>query len=139
MHEIAAIAKAGRTRLGSLPLLQQEAFQRDYGFHHSAVTAARLLVKQSFRALVDSCQPEQPPDLRFDFIRTAMADSAYAVRVAKAATVWAFETSGSSGIRNPNKLQRCFRDICVGAGHQVFDDRNFVQHTQQLLGIEESS
>jgi hypothetical protein len=68
-----------------------------------------------------------------------MADSAYAVRVAKAATVWAFETSGSSGIRNPNKLQRCFRDICVGAGHQVFDDRNFVQHTQQLLGIEESS
>ena len=65
-----------------------------------------------------------------------MADASYAVRVAKAAVVWAWETSGSAGIRNPSKLQRCFRDIFVGAGHQVFDERNFAENAKQILGLE---
>ena len=64
-----------------------------------------------------------------------MADASYAVRVAKAAVVWAWETSGSAGIRNPSTLQRCFRDIYVGAGHQVFDDGNFILNAQQILGL----
>ena len=136
LHEIEGIAQGGRTRLGSLPLLQQPNFQRDWGFHHSAIKSARLLAHRTFADAVDACAPGQPPELSGERVRTAMADAAYAVGVAKSAVIWAWETSGSAGIRNPSKLQRCFRDIYVGAGHQVFDDRNFITNAQQILGLE---
>ena len=126
----------GACGFGSLPLLEQPTFQRDYGFHQSAIKSARLLAHRSFADIVAACQPGQPDAPRFDRVRTAMADSAYAVRVAKSAVIWAWETSGSAGIRNPNKLQRCFRDIYVGAGHQVFDDRNFIEQAKQMMGLE---
>lgn len=135
-HEIAGIARAGRTRLGSLPLLEQEGFQRNFGFHQSAIKSARVLAHQTFADVVEACQPGQSKELRDARVRTAMADAAYITRVAKAAITWAWETSGSHGIRNPSKLQRCFRDIYVGAGHQVFDDRNFVTNAKQILGLE---
>jgi alkylation response protein AidB-like acyl-CoA dehydrogenase len=134
-HEIAAIASGGRTRLGSVPLLEQEGFQRNFGFHQSAIKSARILAQQTFADVVEACQPGHPKELREARVRTAMADSAYITRVAKAAITWAWETSGSHGIRNPSKLQRCFRDIYVGAGHQVFDDRNFVTNAKQILGL----
>ena len=41
LHEVAAIARGGRTRLGSLPLAEQPGFQRDFGFHTAAMRAAR--------------------------------------------------------------------------------------------------
>ena len=136
LHEIEGVAKAGRTRLGSQPLLEQPNFQRNWGYHHSALKSARLLARETFRDAVDACQPGQTKETRIARVRTAMADASYAVRVAKAAVVWAWESSGSHGIRNPSKLQRCFRDIHVGAGHQVFDDRNFIENAKQLLELE---
>jgi alkylation response protein AidB-like acyl-CoA dehydrogenase len=136
LAEIEGIAKGGRTRLGSAPLVEQPNFQRDWGFHHSAIKSARLLAHRSFADAVDACAKGQPAGLSDERVREAMADASYAVRIAKAAVVWAWETSGSAGIRNPSKLQRCFRDICVGAGHQVFDDRNFINNAQQILGLE---
>lgn len=136
MHEIAELARAGRVRLGAAPLLEQPAFQRDYGFHHAALESAHLLLHCSFTDAVDACAAGQPGALRFQGVRKAMADAAYATRIAKAAVIWAWETSGSAGIRNPSRLQRCFRDIYVGAGHQVFDERNFVDQGKQLLGLD---
>ena len=56
--------------------------------------------------------------------------------------VWTskFAVSGdllySVGIRNPSRLQRCFRDMCVGAGHMVFDDRNYNEVAKKTLGLE---
>ncbi len=136
LAEIEGIAKAGRTRLGSAPLVEQPNFQRDWGFHHCAIKSARLLAHRAFADAVDACAAGQASGLSDERVREAMADASYAVRIAKAAVVWAWETSGSAGIRNPSKLQRCFRDICVGAGHQVFDDRNFINNAQQILGLE---
>jgi hypothetical protein len=48
LHEIAEIGKAGRVRLGSLSLREQQTFQRDFGLHSVAVKAARLLAKESY-------------------------------------------------------------------------------------------
>ena len=42
LSEIEAIAKAGRVRLGSQPLLEQPNFRRDWGFHQSALRSAGL-------------------------------------------------------------------------------------------------
>jgi indole-3-acetate monooxygenase len=36
---------------------------------------------------------------------------------------WAYMTSGSAGLRNPSVLQRCFRDMTVGAQHIYVDPR----------------
>ena len=56
--------------------------------------------------------------------------------VAKSAVLFAWEASGSAGMRNPNRLQRCFRDIHIGAGHQVFDDRGYREAAKAALGLE---
>ena len=136
LHELAELAQGGRVRLGSLPLLQQETFQRNYGFHHSALASCTQLAHKTFADILAACERGEDPEARSAFVRTAMADSAYITRVCKAAVTWAWETSGSAGIRNPSVLQRCFRDIYVGVGHQVFDDRNFVEQAKALLEIE---
>ncbi len=45
---------------------------------------------------------------------------------------------GSAGMRNPSVLQRCFRDLAVGAGHMVFDERNYNELAKEILGLEPS-
>ena len=70
-------------------------------------------------------------------VRRTKAHANYIVKsVAKSATIFAWEASGSAGMRNPNRLQRCFRDIYVGAGHQVFDDRGYREAAKAALGLE---
>jgi hypothetical protein len=41
-------------------------------------------------------------------------------------------------MRNPSRLQRRFRDIYVGAAHQVFDERNYVEAAKPPPGPEPS-
>ena len=70
-------------------------------------------------------------------VRQSKAHANYVVKqVAKKAVIFAWEASGSSGMRNPNRLQRCFRDIYIGAGHQVFDDRSYREAGKPALGLE---
>jgi hypothetical protein len=56
--------------------------------------------------------------------------------VAKSATIFAWDASGSAGMRNPSRLQRCFRDIHIGAGHQVFDDRSYCEFAKPALDLQ---
>lgn len=136
LHEIAEIAKGGRIRLGSLPLAEQVTFQRDFGIHVSAVNAARLLAYVSYENAVMGIERGDPSTIIADRIRETKATASYVTRVAKEAVTFAYESSGSSGLRNPSRLQRCFRDIHVGAAHQVFDDRNYVELAKPFLGVE---
>ena len=55
LHEIEGVAKGGRTRLGSAPLVEQPNFQRDWGYHDCAIKAVRLLAHRSFADAVDAC------------------------------------------------------------------------------------
>jgi alkylation response protein AidB-like acyl-CoA dehydrogenase len=136
LHEIAEIAKGGRTRLGSLPLGEQPAFQRDLGFHTAALKAARLLASDSYESAVDAVSSGAPDEVYEERIRATKAAASYVTAVAKAAVSFAYEASGSHGMRNPSRLQRCFRDIFVGAAHQVFDDRNYNEAAKPALGLE---
>lgn len=133
LHEIAEIGKGGRTRMGSLPLREQPTFQRDFGLHKTAIRAARLLAKQAYTTAVEAV--EQAPELLQDRLRDTKAAASYTTRVAKAAVTFAYEASGSAGMRNPNRLQRCFRDISVGSAHQVFDERNYNQIAKPQLDL----
>lgn len=136
LHEIGQIAIAGRTRLGSLPLREQPIFQRDFGHHTMAVDAARLLVKETYTRAVESVARGDAPEVTGDLIRETKAAGTYATKVAKAAASFAYDSSGSTGMRNPSRLQRCFRDIHVGAAHQVFDERNYNELAKTHVGLE---
>ena len=137
LHEIAEIAKAGRTRLGSLPLREQEEFQRDFGFHQTAINAARIQISTVYNRAVELIENGADDAACADAVRQSKAHANYLVRhVAKSAVVFAWEASGSAGMRNPNRLQRCFRDIYVGSGHQVFDDRGYREAAKAALGLE---
>jgi alkylation response protein AidB-like acyl-CoA dehydrogenase len=136
LHEIGEIAKGGRARLGSQPLLEQAIFHRDLGLHLTAVQAARLLAKQTYSSAVEAVDRGEPGEALADRLRETRAAASYVTRVAKAAVTFAYEASGSVGIRNPSRLQRCFRDIAVGAAHQVFDERNYGEVAKRAVGLE---
>ena len=137
LHEIAEIAKAGRTRLGSLPLAEQTEFQRDFGLHQTAIEAARIQLLAVYREAVATIESGASDAECSGAVRRTKSHANYIVKhVSKPAVVFAWEASGSAGMRNPSRLQRCFRDIHIGAGHQVFDDRGYREFAKPALGLE---
>ncbi len=138
LHEVRELALAGRARLGSEPLAEQPIFQRGLGLHSMAVESIRLLCVDSYQQAVDG-SAARVPDAEFEqLLRNTKSAAKYVTEVSKAAVTWAWEQSGSMGMRNPSVLQRCFRDIYMGAGHQVFDDRNYLQQARSQMGLEVS-
>ena len=137
LHEIAEIAKAGRTRMGSLPLREQPEFQRNFGFHKTAIEASRMQLKTIYNDAVALFKSGASPEACGDAVCQTKAHANYIVKhVAKSAVVFAWEASGSAGMRNPSRLQRCFRDIYIGAGHQVFDDRAYCEFAKPSVGVD---
>ena len=136
LDEVAEIARAGRARLGSDPLAEQMIFQRGLGLHTTAVEGARVLAKHSYTAAMQAVDDGVDDDEFHQRIRATKAVATYVTEVAKAATTFAWESSGSAGMRNPSVLQRCFRDMYVGSGHQVFDQRNYIEVAKATLGLD---
>ena len=136
LHEIVEIVNGGRMRLGSSPTREQQIFQRDLGVHMMALQSARLLAKDRYEAAVEAVRKGEAAAERMNLIRTTRAAASYVTQIAKAAVVFAYEVSGSVGLRNPSKLQRCFRDIFAGTAHLVFDERNFNEIAKVRLGLE---
>lgn len=136
MDEVAAIAKAGRARLGQDPLAQQQIFQRDFGMHMMAINAARLLTINAYNEAIEAIGNNDEQAVIDDLVRETKSASSYAVKISKEATNFAWEAAGSGVVRNPCKLQRCFRDMAAGAGHQVFDQRSYCEVAKKPLGQE---
>jgi alkylation response protein AidB-like acyl-CoA dehydrogenase len=136
LAEVVEIVKGGRMRMGSPPLREHQTFQRGFGVHSMALKAARLLTHETYGSTLDAIERGESKDAYRERIRETRAAGSYAVEVAKAATTFAYEASGSHGLRNPSLLQRCFRDIYVGASHLVFDERNYVETVKARLGLE---
>ena len=84
-------------------------FQREFGLHSTAVQSVKLLTNQAYGAAVEVVADGAPKDVFDQLIRETKAAASYATRVCKAATAFAWESSGSVGMRNPSRLQRCFR------------------------------
>jgi alkylation response protein AidB-like acyl-CoA dehydrogenase len=130
------VTTQARVRMGSAPLKEQQIFQRDLGIHTMAIKSARLLAHESYGSTIDAIgRGGSRPDI-MTRVRETRAAASYAVKVCKEAVTFAYEASGSHGLRNPSRLQRCFRDMYVGASHLVFDERNYVETVKPRLGIE---
>ncbi len=136
LAEIVEIVKAGRTRMGALPLREQQIFQRDFGVHSVALKAARLLAHEAYGSTVAAVERGESKPEFAERIRETRAAASYVTEVSKAAVTFAYEVSGSRGLRNPSRLQRCFRDMYVGASHLVFDQRNYGDNVKVRLGLE---
>ncbi len=101
-----------------------------------ALRSARLLAHECYGDAVAAVARGESRERRTERIRETRAAASYVTHVAKAAVVFAYEASGSEGLRNPSRLQRCFRDMFVGASHLVFDERNYVELAKTRLGLD---
>ena len=136
LHEIVDIVTTqARTRMGSDPLKEQQVFQRDLALHTQALKSVRLLAHETYNSAVDAIARGEAHETLERIRRESKASASYIVQVCRDATTFAYQASGSHGLRNPSKLQRCFRDMYVGASHIVFDERNFVESVKEKLGI----
>jgi len=133
LDEILQIAESGRARLGSPALKDQQVFQRQFGEHSAALHAARLLLHDRYNEAVEYIA--QGNECTTEFIANTRAAATFVVMTAKAATSFAFQAAGSQSLRNPSKLQRCFRDLFTGGSHVVFDEGSFEDFTKTKLGI----
>ena len=136
LDEIRDIAKKGRVRLGQTPLVEQQIFQRDYGLHTTAVDAARTHALHAYELATTAIEAGDDTEVINSRLRATKAAANYTTKVAVEAVDFAWSASGSDGMRNPSRIQRCFRDIHMGAGHMVFDDRNYIEYAKEHLGLE---
>lgn len=130
LDEVLAIAKS-KERLGADPIAQQQLFLHDFALHDAAVRAARAYVYESFadaEAVVVSGGMATNEQLQ----RTRQATT-HATRVVADAARFAYTWAGSSGLRSPSVVQRCFRDISAGTQHLFVDNNTLTGYTQALL------
>ena len=134
LDEIIGIVERGRARLGSPALREQQLFQTDFGNQVLALDAARLLVHDAYRQAVAYIATGRPcTSLLINRTRAAVS---YVNEVAKNVTRFAYEASGSQGLRNPSLLQRCFRDMETGGLHVIFDVRGIADMAKEQLGLD---
>jgi len=133
LDEIQAIAMAGRARIGGTAMRDQQAFQRAFSENTLALRSVRLLVHDTIGDIVRRLDGGDP-------MTKAMRDElvsavTYQTRVCMDVVEFAYMSSGSAGLRNPSILQRCFRDMCVGAQHIYVDPRTFDEMGKGLLCV----
>ena len=134
LDEIQDLLAAGRARIGGGQLRDDQVVRRAFSQHTLALRSVRLLVHDTIGGIVEHLD-------RGDPMTKAMQDElvsavTYQTDVCLDVVRWAYMTSGSSGLRNPSVLQRCFRDMTVGAQHLYVDPRCQDEMGKGLLGTE---
>ena len=123
LDELQAIATAGRARIGGTAMRDQQVFQRAFSENTLALRSVRLLVRDTIGDIVRRLDGGAPMTkaMRDDLVSAVT----YQTRMCMDVVQFAYMASGSAGLRNPSILQRCFRDMCVGAQHIYVDPRTF--------------
>lgn len=131
LDEIVTLAQ-GKQRMGQASVLaEQERFQYELGKHDAAMKAARALVFDVFGAAQTRLDAGDHFDL-VDLLPLRQATT-WATDVAAEAVRFAYLSAGSDGLRNPNAIGRCFRDIHAATQHVVVDDSTLTQAGRALL------
>lgn len=132
LDEIHGILASGRARIGGGEMRAEQVIQRSYSEHLLALRAVRLLVHDTIGRIVQDLEAGRP--MTMDLQNELVSAVTYETNVCLDITRWAYLTSGSSGLRNPSILQRCFRDMTVGSQHLYVDPRCFDAMGKTLLG-----
>ena len=134
LAEIKDIVRAGRTRMGSTPLREQQSFQREFTRLMLALEAAEQLTRQTFQAAVAQASAGQPLDE--ELTTRTRACATFITQAAENAMSFAYRQAGSAVMRNPSTLQRAQRDLMVGGRHLFVDERNYEDLAKLLLQID---
>jgi alkylation response protein AidB-like acyl-CoA dehydrogenase len=133
LDEIRDILAAGRSRIGGGPLREDQVIQRAFSQNLLALRSVELLVHDTIGGTVQDLDAGRPmTKARLDELVSTVT---YATNVCMDVVRWSYMTSGSQGLRNPSVLQRCFRDMCVGAQHLYVDPRCQDEMGKGLLGV----
>jgi indole-3-acetate monooxygenase len=130
LDEIAALAHS-RQRLGQSVLVDSDVFVLGYARAEAELRAARTFVFDAFQRAEDAVAAGGAADPALAAL--ARLATTHVTAAAVDATTFAFRSSGSTGLRTPSTIQRCFRDIQAGAQHLFVDDRTWLDAGRALL------
>jgi alkylation response protein AidB-like acyl-CoA dehydrogenase len=133
LDEIEQIAAGGRTRINGVSLRDQSTFQRGFTEKTLALRSARLLVHDMFGGLVDRLGRGET--MTKELNDELMSCVTYMTQVCEDATLFAYRSAGSHGLRNPSVLQRCFRDMYTGCQHIFVDHKSYEDVSRAKLGV----
>jgi alkylation response protein AidB-like acyl-CoA dehydrogenase len=130
LEEILCIARS-KERLGGDPIVQQQLFLHDFAVHDAAVRSARSYVYESFGEAEAVALAGVAPSIEQQ--QRMRQSTTYATRVVADAARFAYTWAGSSGLRSPSVVQRCFRDVHAGTQHLFVDNNTLTAYTQAML------
>jgi alkylation response protein AidB-like acyl-CoA dehydrogenase len=115
------------------PLAERAVFQRVLGESDLRLRAARGLIIETFeKAWQTVCTGRRPePALQVEM----SSATTWVTDVALEVTTQAFRYGGGTAIHLNHILQRCLRDLQVGASHLMVSDASYERHGQCLLGL----
>ena len=133
LDEIQNILSSGRARIGRPQMREEQVIQRAFSQNTLALRSVKLLVHDTIGGIVQRLDHGDP-------MTKAMKDELvsaviYETNVCMDVVRWAYMQAGSAGLRNPSVLQRCFRDMCVGAQHIYVDPQYLDEMGKGLLGV----
>jgi alkylation response protein AidB-like acyl-CoA dehydrogenase len=117
-------------------LAEGESFQNSLGRAHARFRSARAYVLATFAALAEGAAQGQIADqLKLD-VRLCTSN---AVSTGAAIAQEAFTSSATTGLRNGNRLQRCYRDLQAANAHFLTGEQSFIDAGRYLAGLPGSS
>jgi alkylation response protein AidB-like acyl-CoA dehydrogenase len=116
-----------------MPLAERTVFQRVLGESDLRLRAARGLVleilEKAWATVCEGRTPEPPLQVEMSSATTLVTDVALDV------TTQAFRYGGGTAVHLNHILQRCLRDLQVGASHLMVSDATYERYGQCLLGL----
>ena len=133
LDEISKLAPT-RSRVGYAgPIVEQQMFQCEFGFHEAALEAARAYVREIFSAAEAYCAEHDAPPPPAEYARLQQT-TGYAHRVAMEVVRFAFRWAGSHAV-HAGPLERIFRDMETANQHLFYDNMNFIRRTRLRFGV----
>lgn len=124
LEELHTILSAGKTRPGALPVVEQQLFRHDFAVAEGKLAAARAFCFDVFGAAQQSVdRGDEVTELQYQRVRQA---STLVTRVAMETVQFAYDWSGSKGLREPSALGRCLRDMHAATQHVYVDPNTLV-------------
>ena len=130
LDEVLTIAKA-KQRLGADPIAGQQLFLHEFAMQDAAMRAARSYTYEAF-AEAEAAVLESGMASLVEQQRMRQATT-YATRVAADAARFAYTWAGSTGLRQPSVVGRCFRDISAGTQHLFVDNNTLTGYSEAML------
>lgn len=116
------------------PASEMPTFQRDHALAVADLRAAEAYMKQTFARLFDAAGRDASitADMQIDGRLAASHACTAALRIAQTA----FAACTTTGLRNGNGLQRCFRDITAGNAHFLTAEQSWIDAGKVLAGVD---